>query len=195
MPPICDGISQRSMIPLIWLMHTTDHDRAKIDIIIYISWAVYNNWTLEASGILGAVMRMIPRRSVKLCSHLLALLVHLYRSIFSYIPGRTEDIFTLYVKLCPGGIGHWVTPGTPSIHGVPVCKKPCQWIVVPSAGSSLMELVTFTSIQSPQLASINGPGNWSLTRSTRFSYPSGAITPRLMLKSYLRVIPVCGASV
>jgi hypothetical protein len=46
---------------------------------------------------------------------------------------------------------------------------------------------------SPQLASIIGPGNCPLIKITLFSYPSGAMTPRLTVKSYLRMTPVLGA--
>lgn len=58
----------------------------------------------------------------------------------------------VYVKVFPGAIGHWVMPGTPSIHGVPFCRKPCQCTDVPSTGA-LMSFLTLTSIVSPLYSS------------------------------------------
>lgn len=39
-----------------------------------------------------------------------------------------------YRKVWPSMIGHWVTIGTPSIHGVSRCRIPCQWILVSLPG-------------------------------------------------------------
>lgn len=81
---------------------------------------------------------------------------------------------------------------------------PCQCIVVPSSGPSI-PLWTFTSIlhdlqpvisrvqhypyQSPQLASINGPGNSPLTSIISTGTPSGARVPRETVQSWYLVTP------
>lgn len=40
--------------------------------------------------------------------------------------------FYLYSNTCPGIMGHWDIIEAPSIHGVPLCNRPCQWMVTPS---------------------------------------------------------------
>lgn len=73
------------------------------------------------------------------------------------------------MKLAPGAIGHCVTDGVPSYHGVTDCRSLCQCNDVPSSGP-VMWLCIVTWIVSPQFASIAGPaGNSPLMRITRFS--------------------------
>lgn len=67
-------------------------------------------------------------------------------------------------------------------------------MAVPSSGPVIL-LWTFTMILSPQFASMSGPGKAPLTSRTGLSYPSGAMTPRLTVKSYVRITPVLGKRV
>uniref|UniRef100_A0A8R7UHB0 Uncharacterized protein n=1 Tax=Triticum urartu TaxID=4572 RepID=A0A8R7UHB0_TRIUA len=74
------------------------------------------------------------------------------------------------VKVSPGRMGHCVTPATPSAHGVPIWRMPCQWMAVFSVSSLLW---TATTMVSPSVARMVGPGASPLTVTASFSKQSG----------------------
>ena len=38
--------------------------------------------------------------------------------MYTFFNQNHKENEKINLKVCPGSIGHWVTPGTPSLHGV-----------------------------------------------------------------------------
>jgi len=113
-----------------------NQDWSEVDIIVVIVRPVDNHGSEEPSCILRRIVGMVPRSTIQVG--------------FETVSSTSQDMLyaqniKTYVKAAPGAIGHCWTLGTPSYHGVAVCRRPCQWSVVPSSGSDIL-FVTCTVV-------------------------------------------------
>lgn len=86
----------------------------------YQSWRITAPRSTSQSALVGPLMRRGPTSPSEYWSE-----KWLWYHVVPYVVARNR-----YVKEWPGGIGHWVIPGTPSMAPVPFWSNPCQWTEV-----------------------------------------------------------------
>lgn len=79
-----------------------------------------------------------------------------------------------------------MTPAAPSLQLEPFWNRPCQWMEV----ALVARLTTLTTMVSPSLHTIMGPGNWPLMTIMGRNTPSGLAIRSVTTHSYSRVVAV-----
>lgn len=76
-----------------------------------------NQGSAEPVRVLPLVMGMIPKSPSGICLRIVSIILNHHAMVLAQSVTLTVK---LYVKVAPGGMGHWLTPDGPSIVFVPV---------------------------------------------------------------------------